>query len=83
MQITTQEILSDQVLLDEWTKTAPSATKSIGQALILKMLHSQYKEFARNTRTLETIEEGKSADVDVSLRTKLKTHASDKHLNLK
>ena len=51
-------------------------TNSIGEALMLKMLHSQLKEFSNNTRTLEIIEEGKSADIDVALRTKLKTHAT-------
>lgn len=58
------------------------AVSSLGQALMLKMLHSQFKEFATNTRTLETLQEGKSADVDVALRAKLKTHAAEKHLSI-
>ena len=47
------------------------------------MLHSQLKEFSNNTRTLEIIEEGRSADIDVALRTKLKTHATPKKFEKK
>ena len=46
---------------------------------MLKMLHSQFKEFATTTRTLETLSEGRSADIDVALRAKLKTQQSLKH----
>lgn len=91
MQITAQDVLSNQLLKNEWetivsstaVASSPKATNSSRQALMLKMLHTQFKEFAINTRTLETLDEGKSADVDVSLRAKLKTHAAEKHLHLK
>ena len=46
------------------------------------MLHSLFKEFCTTTRTLETLSDGKSADVDVALRTKLKAHAAEKHLSV-
>ena len=53
----------------------------VQRAVVLKMLHTQFKEFATNTRTLEILDEGKSADVDVALRAKSKTHAAEKHLH--
>ena len=71
---------------EKWSQATSSfsckAANSIGQALILKMLHSQFKEFARNTRTLETLQDGKSVDADVALRAKLKTHATEKQLRI-
>lgn len=88
-QVAAREVLSNEKVKEEWALAASScscldteAVTSIGQALMLKMLHSQFKEFARNTRTLETLQEGKSADVDVALRAKLKTHATEKQLNI-
>ena len=70
------------ILIRLYTCPDSEAVSSIGQTLMLKMLHSQFKEFAINTRTLETLQEGKSADVDVALRAKLKTHAAEKHLSI-
>lgn len=91
MQIAAKEVLSCAELNSEWARTLASLSKcsqfsessrnSAGHALMLKMLHSQFKEFATNTRTLETIEEGKTTDVDVALRAKLKTHAAEKQLS--
>ena len=51
----------------------------VWQILLLKMLHSQFKEYITGRRLLETLKEGKTADIDVALRAKLKTHATAKH----
>jgi hypothetical protein len=63
------------------SSTVPEAASSAGKCLVLKMLHSQFKEFATSTRSLETLQEGRSADIDVALRAKLKTHAAEKPLH--
>ena len=90
-QIAEHNIMNDQLLQRCWKDTVlplvpASATDdtviSVGRMLTLKMLHSQFKEFITGTRILETLKEGKSADVDVALRVKLKTHASLKHIHL-
>ena len=87
LQVTAQRVLSDEHLQQEWTTTLSRNSEDntiinlTGQALMLKMLHSLFKEFATNTRTLETLKDGKSADVNVALRAKLKTHASEKHVS--
>ncbi len=88
-QVAARKVLSDEEVKKEWALVTSSSAyagsevvSSIGQALMLKMLHSQFKEFATNTRTLETLQEGKSADVDVALRAKLKTHAAEKHSSI-
>ena len=80
--------MSDEAVKREWALIAMStsditsaAVNTIGRALTLKMLHTQFKEFAINTRTQETLQQGKSADVDVALRAKLKTHAAEKHIS--
>ena len=88
-QIAAQTVLSDEPLKKKWEEvissstasTHPEMVHSTQRAVVLKMLHTQFKEFATNTRTLEILDEGKSADVDVALRAKLKTHAAEKHLH--
>lgn len=66
-----KNVLSDLQLHKEWTDTVKlleipnipeDIIKSTGQAMMLKMLHTQFKEFATKTRILEILNEGKSAD---------------------
>ncbi len=84
----THTIGNNRELQEEWTRSVgtvavdPSAdeltTTTIGRVVLLKMLHSQCKEFMVTSRMIETLEGGKSVDVDVALRLKLKTYASEK-----
>ena len=57
-----------------------SAVASVEQMMMLKMLHSRCKEFITGHRLLGNLKGGKCADVDVALRAKLKTYASEKHV---
>lgn len=85
-------VLKDDALHQEWKRAISlifldsppedTITISTGKAVMLKILHAIFKEFTQATRTLEILTDGKSADVDVALRTKLKTHAAEKHVSI-
>ena len=57
-----------------------SAVASVGQMMMLKMLHSRCKEFITGHHLLGNLKGGKCADVDVALRANLKTYAIEKHV---
>ena len=89
-QVATHSVMSNKQLQELWVQAVKNILPSevsneviidIGQALIFKMLHSQTIEFTVGTRMLETLKAGKTADVDVALRLKLKSHASKKNVN--
>ena len=76
MEITTISVTNNVELQSAWMKYTESlqdehsgddVVGALGKVFILKMLHSKCKEFFVAVRSIETIDLGKKADVDVAL----------------
>ncbi len=87
MEVTTHNVAINQELQRQWVEAIQELVDkpiesdvlcNVVKTLTFKMLHSQCNEFLVTMRTLEIINTGKKTDIDVALRLKLKTHASEK-----